>query len=79
VREGDSLWTIAADELGAGATNTAIARRWPQWYAANARAIGDDPDLLLPGQVLRAPSHGSDTRTRSHKQSLNQPQTKQEK
>ena len=26
------------------------------WYAANRDVIGDDPSLLRPGQVLRAPS-----------------------
>ena len=25
------------------------------WFAANRDVIGDDPDLPLPGQVLRAP------------------------
>jgi nucleoid-associated protein YgaU len=59
VRKGDTLWAIAAKELGPDASNTAIAERWPQWYAANARVIGDDPDLLLPGQVLRAPKRAS--------------------
>jgi nucleoid-associated protein YgaU len=55
VREGDSLWALAARELGAGATSEAIAARWPEWYAANRHVIGDDPDLILPGQVLRVP------------------------
>jgi nucleoid-associated protein YgaU len=55
VREGDSLWALAARELGGGATNEAIAARWPEWYAANRHVIGDDPDLILPGQVLRVP------------------------
>ncbi|NIK62055.1 LysM peptidoglycan-binding domain-containing protein [Kribbella shirazensis] len=55
VREGDSLWSIAARELGPAATNDAIAARWPDWYAANRQVIGDDPDLILPGQVLRIP------------------------
>jgi nucleoid-associated protein YgaU len=55
VREGDSLWTLAARELGPTATNGAIAARWPDWYAANRQVIGDDPDLIFPGQVLRVP------------------------
>ncbi len=55
VREGDSLWAIAAAELGPGADGAAIAARWPQWYAANAALIGSDPDLIQPGQVLHAP------------------------
>jgi nucleoid-associated protein YgaU len=55
VREGDSLWSIAARELGPAATNEAVAARWPDWYAVNRQVIGDDPDLIVPGQVLRIP------------------------
>ncbi|MFD3400625.1 LysM peptidoglycan-binding domain-containing protein [Kribbella sp. NPDC058693] len=55
VRDGDSLWGLAARELGAGASDEAIAARWPEWYAVNRHVIGDDPDLILPGQVLRVP------------------------
>jgi nucleoid-associated protein YgaU len=53
---GDCLWTIAANSLGPGATNAAIAAEWPRWYEANHRVIGADPDLLLPGTVLHAPA-----------------------
>ena len=56
VRRGDSLWAITARHLGAGATDAAIAAEWPRWHAANRRVIGNDPDLLLPGQRLRAPA-----------------------
>lgn len=56
VRPGDSLWSIAAQELGADASAEAVAARWPQWYAANRDVIGPDPDLILPGQVLRTPA-----------------------
>ncbi|GAA5027493.1 hypothetical protein GCM10023258_22290 [Terrabacter aeriphilus] len=55
VRRGDTLWSIAAHHLGSGATPTSTAREWPRWYAANREVIGDDPDLLLPGQQLRPP------------------------
>ncbi|MFG1906137.1 LysM peptidoglycan-binding domain-containing protein [Kribbella sp. NPDC048928] len=55
VRAGDSLWSIAARELGPSATNEAIAARWHDWYAANHHVIGNNPDLILPGQVLRTP------------------------
>ena len=55
VHRGDSLWTITASHLGPFATDDQIAREWPRWYAANQRTIGEDPDLLLPGQVLIAP------------------------
>ncbi len=55
VHRGDSLWTITARHLGAGATDAEVAAQWPRWYSANRAVIGSDPDLLLPGQVLRAP------------------------
>lgn len=56
VKRGDTLWTIAARHLGAEATDAAIAEEWPRWYAANRTAIGDNPDLILPGMILRPPS-----------------------
>ncbi|MBT9255889.1 hypothetical protein KMZ32_10425 [Phycicoccus sp. MAQZ13P-2] len=56
VHRGDSLWTLAAHHLGPGATDAEVARAWPRWYAANRAVIGADPDLLLPGQVLRVPA-----------------------
>ena len=56
VQAGDSLWSIAARELGPDASAEAIAARWPEWYAANRQVIGSDPDLILPGQVLRIPA-----------------------
>jgi len=55
VRRGDSLWTIAARHLGPDVSDGEIARAWPAWFEANRTVIGDDPDLLRPGQVLRAP------------------------
>ncbi|GAB2653608.1 LysM peptidoglycan-binding domain-containing protein [Kribbella swartbergensis] len=56
VKPGDTLWSIAAAELGPNATAEDIAVRWPAWYAANRQSIGPDPDLILPGQVLRTPA-----------------------
>ena len=55
VRAGDSLWTIAARELGPGASEVEIAARWPLWYQANRNVIGADPNVLLPGQLLSPP------------------------
>lgn len=55
VEPGDSLWTIAAAHLPGGSPNAAIAAAWPRWYAANRAVIGDDPNLIHPGQVLSAP------------------------
>ena len=55
MRRGDSLWSIAARHLGPDASDAEIARAWPAWFEANRDVVGDDPDLLRPGQVLRAP------------------------
>jgi nucleoid-associated protein YgaU len=55
VRRGDTLWDIAARALGPGASVADIAASWPGWYAANQSTIGLDPDLILPGQLLRPP------------------------
>lgn len=55
VKRGDSLWSIAARQLGPLASDVDIARHWPRWYAANREVIGDDPGLIVPGQVLRPP------------------------
>jgi nucleoid-associated protein YgaU len=58
VQPGDSLWVIAARRLGQHASDADIAGAWPRWYAANAQVIGDDPSLIRPGEVLRAPDAG---------------------
>lgn len=56
VRPGDSLWAIVARHLGPGATDLDIASAWPSWYHANAGTIGENPDLIRPGQLLVPPS-----------------------
>ena len=56
VRPGDCLWLIAARRLGPHPTDAAVAASWPRWYAANRAVIGNDPDLVTPGQVLWAPT-----------------------
>ncbi|MGR8010127.1 transglycosylase family protein [Streptomyces hypolithicus] len=44
VRAGDNLWAIAdAHEVPGG---------WPALYEANDKALGSDPDLIIPGQSL---------------------------
>ncbi len=55
VLAGDSLWSIAARHLGPEADDAEIAQAWPQWWKANRAVVGEDPDLLLPGQRLVAP------------------------
>lgn len=56
VRAGDSLWSIAADSLGPFATDMEVAGAWPEWYRSNRAVIGPDPHLILPGQILHAPT-----------------------
>lgn len=58
VHRGDTLWGLAAQHLGDHATDRDVAEEWPRWYAANRDVIGDDPDLLRPGQQLVVPSSG---------------------
>jgi nucleoid-associated protein YgaU len=55
VRRGDTLWSIAARHLGAGATSGEVAQEWPHWFTANRSVIGSDPDRLHPGDRLHAP------------------------
>jgi nucleoid-associated protein YgaU len=55
VERGDCLWRIAERELGPGATSAEITAEWHRWYRANRDVIGDNPDLILVGQVLMAP------------------------
>lgn len=56
VQAGDTLWDIAARHLGHGASDLDIALQWPRWYQANLALIGQNPDVLLPGQILQPPS-----------------------
>ncbi len=55
VLRGDTLWSIAARHLGPAATVADIEIEWHRWLAANHPVIGDDADLILPGQLLRPP------------------------
>ena len=53
---GDTLWDIAARELGPAASDVEVALHWPRWYQANKAEIGENPDVLLPGQILKPPA-----------------------
>ena len=59
VVRGDCLWDVAAahlsDRLGRPPSAAETARATTAWWAANAAVIDADPDVLLPGQVLRPP------------------------
>lgn len=56
VKSGDTLWGIVAEALGPYSSDVDVALAWPQWYSTNRTIIGADPNLILPGQVLHAPS-----------------------
>ncbi|GGH97746.1 LysM peptidoglycan-binding domain-containing protein [Arthrobacter liuii] len=56
VLAGDTLWDIVSAHLGPEASDVDIALEWPRWYAANRELIGGSPDVLLPGQILQAPT-----------------------
>ncbi|MEO3942494.1 LysM peptidoglycan-binding domain-containing protein [Paenarthrobacter nicotinovorans] len=58
VKSGDTLWSIAASRLGPLSTDVEVALLWPKWHAANRSVIGEDPSVLVPGQVLRPPLPG---------------------
>jgi nucleoid-associated protein YgaU len=62
VHRGDTLWSIVARRLGPDASDAEVAAAWPAWHEANRSVIGDDPDLLVPGQQLRAPAHAASAR-----------------
>ncbi|GAA1990532.1 hypothetical protein GCM10009718_30310 [Isoptericola halotolerans] len=55
VVRGDTLWAIAARDLPPDASDADVLRAVTSWHDANRDVIGDDPDVILPGQVLRAP------------------------
>jgi hypothetical protein len=59
VVRGDCLWHLAESGLATGSahpTDAEIADAVGAWWRTNADVIGPDPDLLLPGEVLRPPA-----------------------
>lgn len=67
VRRGDTLWDLAARHLGVSISARDVALEWPRWYAVNRSTIGADPDLIRPGQLLRAPASRPDAGPRETK------------
>ena len=59
VRPGDSLSSIALAHPGAGSLDD----RWRALWRANRDVVGDDPDLIHPGQALRLPGTRHDSQT----------------
>jgi Tfp pilus assembly protein FimV len=57
VRSGESLWSIAEDLLGPGASTAEIARAVERLWKLNAERIGSgDPDLIVAGERLIVPA-----------------------
>lgn len=56
VKPGDTLWSIAAHRLGPAASSTEIDAEWHRWFAANRAVIGDDANVIEPGQLLSRPA-----------------------
>ena len=56
VRPGDTLWAIAAADLGGRADAARISAHWHRIHELNLAVIGSDPDLIHPGQQLRMPT-----------------------
>ncbi|GAB7193702.1 hypothetical protein NUM3379_44120 [Kineococcus sp. NUM-3379] len=60
VLRGDSLWSLVTAHLTASGdahpAERTVAAEVQRWWAANRAVIGADPDVLLPGQVLRVPA-----------------------
>jgi len=55
VRSGDTLWALAVRHLPPGAGPAAVTACWQRIHELNRDVIGDDPDLIRPGQRLRLP------------------------
>jgi hypothetical protein len=55
VREGDSLWRIAARLLPPRASDARITLGWHRLRDANLDRVGPDPDLIRPGTSLEVP------------------------
>jgi LysM repeat protein len=55
VAPGDSLWSICQERLGPSAPPRQVALEVRRIYEINRNRIGDDPDLIFPGQRLALP------------------------
>lgn len=69
------MYTVVhGDTLSDIADSRHVRGGWQQLYAANRKAVGADPDLILPGQRLslrtkKATTHTTESSTTTHKSS----------
>ncbi|MBA2713163.1 MAG: LysM peptidoglycan-binding domain-containing protein, partial [Rubrobacteraceae bacterium] len=52
VRPGDTLWSISQERLATNAAPQQIYNKTARIYALNSERIGEDPNLIYPGEVL---------------------------
>jgi hypothetical protein len=58
VVRGDSLWKIARNVLSADGerpSGAAVGTYWRSIYDTNRNVIGDNPNLIFPGQIFQLP------------------------
>ncbi len=58
VESGDHLWSIAAatvSERGGSDDHLTVARYWVRLIEANIDIVGNNPDLIYPGQLIHLP------------------------
>lgn len=58
VEAGDHLWAIAAETVADRTGHTddeSVGAYWQRLIEANRHIVGDDPDLIHPGQVIELP------------------------
>lgn len=57
VRPGDTLWSLARDDLPPAdrASDAAVGAHWRVLHQLNSGVLGPDPDLIVPGQRLTLP------------------------
>ena len=59
VMPGDNLWAIAADVVAERTGDTdprSVLDYWLRLIDANSETLGDNPDLIFPGQIIHLPS-----------------------
>jgi LysM repeat protein len=61
VEPGNSLWSISEEHIGPGATPGQIAYEVERTFELNRDQIGEDPNLIFPGQELVLVPPASDT------------------